>query len=61
MENFKLASAGFIELSQIEKTDTNGGIAWWIPVAVGVIAYEVATDWDNFKRALAGQPEKPKC
>ncbi len=48
------------ELSNAEIQDTNGGLFWLIPVIVGAAAVEIMSDWDNFKRGLAGVPGVPK-
>ena len=48
------------ELSLTEQTDVNGGFFGLDDLIIGLIivaATAVVSDWDNFKRGLAGKPE----
>lgn len=38
-----------VELKSNELQQVNGGIAWWIPVAVGAIL----ADWEEFKKGFS--------
>jgi hypothetical protein len=41
---------------QREITGGNWGVNFWAPI-LGQAVKEIVSDWDNFKRGLAGQPE----
>lgn len=41
---------------QREITGGNWGINFWGPIVAQAVK-EIVSDWDNFKRGLAGQPE----
>ena len=59
--NFEnLKTNGLVEMSSSELEETNGGMLWYVAIAVGVAiasATEIISDWDNFKNGLTGSPE----
>jgi hypothetical protein len=57
MKNFELVETGLSPLSENENRDINGG--FW-QIVLGAAVEEIISDWDNFKRGLAGEPEKKK-
>jgi hypothetical protein len=36
-------------LDDEELAETTGGIAWWIPLGIGVVAGVILKDWSDFK------------
>lgn len=59
MKNLELQDVCLKELAPEEQLEINGG-SFGLEVLGGLllaIAKEVLSDWENFKRGLAGQPE----
>ncbi|MDQ2179751.1 hypothetical protein [Marinifilum sp. D714] len=51
---------GVSEMETSEIKNLNGGGSFWGPVGAGLIIatfVAVISDWDNFKKGLAGEPE----
>ena len=51
-----LENYGVAPLTTREMKTTNGGNPWYLPIVVGAIVYEIATDWKSFEDGLMGRP-----
>ncbi len=54
-----LNTPGLTELSQKESAAISGGGSL-LPALAGFVIYNILNDWDQFKAALAGNPEPPQ-
>lgn len=50
MENFTHKT--FNELSKESQKEISGGVAWWIPIAAGILYQEVSDAWKDGGKAI---------
>ncbi len=60
MNRLSNSASTFQELDQAACRRISGGAAWYIPVVVGGLLYQVLSHWDHFKQGLSGSPEQPE-
>ncbi|MCK9414327.1 MAG: class IIb bacteriocin, lactobin A/cerein 7B family [Prolixibacteraceae bacterium] len=47
------------ELNRVELAEINGGVVWFVAIAIGVAIGGICgilSDWDNLERGIKGEP-----